>query len=38
MFELVGEMERELSVQLPDHLLIGLRTVSDLLDVVDRFR
>jgi acyl carrier protein len=36
MFELVGELERQLGVRLPDDQLVGLRTVRDLLDVVEQ--
>ena len=35
MLELVGEMERRLGVHLPDDQLVGLRTVRDLLDLVE---
>ena len=35
MLELVGEMERQLGVHLPDDQLVGLRTVRDLLDLVE---
>ena len=38
MFEVVGELERQLGVQLPDDQLVGLRTVRDLIDVVERRR
>jgi len=34
MLELVGTMERELKVQVPDDKLVGLQTVSQLLDVI----
>ncbi len=36
MFELVGELERQLGVRQPDHQLVGLRTVRDLLNVVEQ--
>ncbi len=36
MLEVVGEMERELSVQIPDDQLVGIETVKQLLDLVER--
>ena len=36
MLELVGSMERELKVQIPDDQLVGLETVAQLIDVVER--
>lgn len=36
MLELVGTMERELSIQVPDEMLVGLETVSQLLELVER--
>lgn len=36
MLEVVGEMERELEVQIPDDNLVGIETVSQLLDVVEK--
>ncbi len=36
MLEIIGEMEKELSVQIPDDLLVGIETVSQLLDVVQK--
>ena len=36
MLELVGAMERELSVQVPDDELVGIQTVSQLLDLVEK--
>ncbi|MEM9067666.1 MAG: phosphopantetheine-binding protein [Myxococcota bacterium] len=36
MLEVVGEMERELEVQIPDDQLVGIETVAQLLDVVER--
>lgn len=33
--ELVGAMERELSVQIPDEQLVGIRTVGQLLSLVE---
>lgn len=38
MLELVGEMERTLGIHLPDDQLVGLLTVRDLLDLVERRR
>ncbi len=34
MLEVIGEMERELDIQIPDDDLAGIRTVGELLDVV----
>lgn len=36
MLEVVGEMERELKIQIPDDQLVGIETVKNLLDVVER--
>ena len=36
MLELVGQMERELSVQIPDEQLVGIQTVKQLLDLVEK--
>jgi acyl carrier protein len=36
MLEIVGSMERELKVQLPDEALAGIQTVKDLLDLVEK--
>ena len=38
MFELVGELERQLGMSLPDDQLVGLRTVRDLVDVIEQRR
>lgn len=38
MLELVGELERQVGVHLPDDQLVGLLTVRDLLDLVERRR
>jgi acyl carrier protein len=35
MLELVGTLERQLSVRVPDEKLVGLVTVRQLLDVVE---
>ena len=36
MLELVGSMERDLKVTVPDEQLVGLQTVRQLLDVVHK--
>ncbi len=36
MLELVGSMERELEVQIPDDELVGIQTVDQLLDLVEK--
>ncbi len=36
MLELVGAMERELEVQIPDEQLVGIQTVQQLLDLVEK--
>jgi acyl carrier protein len=36
MLELVGAMERELEVAVPDDELVGIQTVRQLLDLVER--
>ena len=36
MLELVGAMERELGVQIPDEQLVGIQTVRQLLELVER--
>ena len=36
MLEILGSMERRLHIQLPDESLTDLRTVRDLLDVVEQ--
>jgi acyl carrier protein len=35
MLELVGTLERQLSVRVPDEKLVGLTTVRQLLDLVE---
>lgn len=35
MLELVGSMERELRIRVPDEQLVGLRTVRQLLELVE---
>jgi acyl carrier protein len=36
ILELVGQMERELDVQIPDEQLVGIQTVRQLLDLVEK--
>ncbi len=36
MLEIVGSMERQLKIQIPDESLTGIQTVKDLLNVVDQ--
>lgn len=36
MLELVGAMERDLGVQVPDDELVGIQTVRQLLDLVEK--
>ena len=36
MLELVASMERELSVTIPDEQLVGIQTVRQLLELVER--
>ena len=36
MLELVGSMERELHVQIPDDELVGIQTVDQLLTLVEK--
>ena len=36
MLELVGSMERELKVQIPDEQLVGIQTVRQLLELVEK--
>jgi acyl carrier protein len=36
MLEVVGSMERSLEVQIPDDQLVGIDTVRQLLDVVEK--
>jgi acyl carrier protein len=36
MLEIIGSLERQLRIQIPDESLTGLRTISDLLDVVEK--
>lgn len=34
MLEIIGEMERELQIHIPDDKLVGIETVKQLIDVV----
>jgi acyl carrier protein len=36
MLEIIGSLERSLRIQLPDESLSGLRTIRDLIDVVEQ--
>jgi acyl carrier protein len=36
MLEIIGSLERRLRIQVPDDSLTGLRTIGDLLDVVEQ--
>ncbi|MBI5513390.1 MAG: acyl carrier protein [Deltaproteobacteria bacterium] len=36
MLEIVGAMEREFKVQIPDDQLVGITTVAQLVDLVQR--
>jgi len=36
MLELVGSMEREFKIQVPDEQLVGIQTVRQLLDLVEK--
>jgi len=36
MLEIVGSMERQLKIQLPDEALAGIQTVEDLLSLVEK--
>ncbi len=36
VLEIIGSLERRLRIQIPDESLSGVRTVSDLLDEVER--
>ena len=38
ILELVGEMEKQLGIQLPDDQLVGLTKIGDLLDLVEKRR
>ena len=36
MLEIVGSMERQLKIQLPDESLAGIQTVKDLIELVEK--
>jgi acyl carrier protein len=36
MLEIVGAMERQLKIQIPDESLAGIQTVKDLLELVEK--
>ena len=36
MLEIVGSMERQLKIQLPDESLAGIQTVRDLIELVEK--
>ncbi len=36
MLEIVGSMEREFKIQIPDDQLVGISTVAQLVDLVQR--
>jgi acyl carrier protein len=36
MLEIIGSLERQLRIQVPDDSLAGLQTIRDLLDVVEK--
>lgn len=36
MLELVGEMERELDVKIPDDELVGIQTVKQLVSLIEK--
>jgi acyl carrier protein len=36
MLEIIGSLERQLKIQIPDEALTGLQTVSDLLAAVEK--
>ncbi len=36
LLEIIGSMERQLRIQIPDEALSGLHTIRDLLDVVEK--
>ena len=38
MLELIGEMERELDIHIPEERLVGLEKVQQLLSLVDEIR
>ena len=36
MLEIVGSMERQLKIQIPDEALAGIQTVKDLIEAVEK--
>lgn len=34
--EMVGEMERELAISIPDDSLVGIQTVKQLIDLIEK--
>jgi len=36
MLEIIGSMERQLKIQIPDESLSGIETIKDLLEVVEK--
>ena len=36
MLEIIGSLERQMRIQIPDESLTGLTTISDLLDAVEK--
>lgn len=36
MLEIIGSMERQLKIQIPDEMLAGVETIRDLLEVVQK--
>ena len=36
MLEIVGAMERELKIQIPDESLAGIQTLKDLIELVEK--
>lgn len=36
MLEIIGSMERQLKIQIPDESLSGIETIRDLLEVVEK--
>lgn len=36
MLEIIGAMERQLKIQIPDESLAGIQTVKDLLEAVEK--
>jgi acyl carrier protein len=36
MLEIIGSLERQLRIQIPDEMLTGVGTIRELLDVVEK--